>query len=217
MKQTILLLSAIAFFCFTTTAQIRKGALLVGGQLSYLDNKVDWTGSQSDQKIKRTVIGISVGTAIKENKIIGFYGQYSRVRDRNNYYPGSLYNTDGNAYNAGLFYRQYKKLARDFYFFGELGAGYVGSDNTDTEIATNSKTNSRKSGGELYLTPGLSYRVYKKLQLELLIPRIASLEYSVTKNTTPTNTNSKETGFWFNSSLSANLLNSVGIGFRFVL
>lgn len=217
MKQTLFTISAITFFSLTAHSQVRKGTLLVGGQLSYTDSKVDWVTSQPDQKFNRAIIGINVGTAFRENRVVGFYGQYSHIRDRNNFYPGYLYNTDGNTYNAGIFLRQYKKLARDFYFFGEMGAGYVGADRTDTEIATNNKTTYRLSGGEFYLTPGLSYRIYKKLQLELLIPRIASLEYGVTKNTTPGNNNSKETDFNFNSSLSASLLNSVGIGFRFVL
>lgn len=147
---------------------------------------------------------------------MGLYVGYGHAKS-DNYYNGSYYaNTKQDRYNLGVFFRNYKKLAKDFYFFGELGAGYNGSKQTDVNLPGNSQVRYTQAGAELYLTPGISYRVFKKLQLELVIPQIAGLQYGVTKMTSQTS-NSKQDQFQFNTNLNSSLLSNLGLGFRFVL
>lgn len=221
MKRTFLLSAAIIIFSFATRAQIKKGAILLGGQLSYNDAVSNYSNSQPGQKNKSAVFNIAAGKALKENKVLGIAISYTHFNSdyiyNNN---GNLYyNVNSNRYYLDVFYRQYKKLAKDFYLFGEIGAGYSGSKQTDTEIPANTKTRLTESGGRMYLTPGIAYRIYKKLQVELLIPQIAGVNYAVQKRTSATSSanNSTQNQFGFNTSLNASWLSNVGLGFRFVL
>lgn len=216
MKKIFLFSTIIAIFNLTLSAQIKKGTILLGGQIYYGDTKVNYYASQPEQKNKSAYFNISAGTALKENKVLGFSVTYGHSEFSYNYNSNAYINGKYDRYNFDVFYRQYKILAKDFYFFGELGAGYLGSNQTDTEVPSNNKTKYTLAGGELYLTPGIAYRIYKKLQVELLIPQIAGINYSVLKRTAQTNI-SKEDQFRFNTNLNSSLLSNLGLGFRFVL
>lgn len=216
MKQTFLLVTIITLFSITASAQIKKGSTLLGGQFFYNNSNVDWNTAQPDQTNKFGNFGISAGRALKENSVLGLYVSYGHARARNNYNGAVFTNSTADLYNAGVFFKKYKKLAKNFYFFGELGTGYVGRNQSQADVSGANEVKIKSSGGELYLTPGFSYSVLKKLQIEILIPGIAEIQYSVTK-TTSLNNNSKENDFHISSNLNSSLLNSVGIGFRFIL
>jgi hypothetical protein len=218
MKMIFLLSTVITIFNLTSSAQIKKGSVLIGGQISYADAKSHYNSTQPDQKNKSAVFNISAGKALKQNKVLGIAISYSHFNYDNN--NGNIdYNVNSDRYNFDVFYRQYKKLAKDFYIFGELGGGYFGGNQTDTDIPSNNKTKYTESGVGLFLTPGISYRIYKKLHLELLLPQIAGVNYSVQKRSSLTNiqNNSKQNQFSFNTNLNASLLSNLGLGFRFVL
>jgi hypothetical protein len=74
----------------------------------------------------------------------------------------------------------------------------------------------RQSGGQLTLTPGLSYRILNKLHLEIVIPNIINIQYSVQKDDKQTG-NQKQTQFSFNSSLNSMGLDNLSVGFHFIL
>ncbi len=216
MKQ-ILLLSALIFsFNLTTSSQIKKSSLLLGGQISYSDIKTEYKTAQPDQKNKYADFNISAGTALKENVVLGLSLGFGHTNLDYSYNGVSYINSKSDRYSFTVFYRQYKKLAKDFYFFGELGAGYIGSNQTDTDIPSNIKTKYTRSGVQLYLTPGISYRIYKKLQVELLIPQIGGINYSVLNTKSPV-IDSKEDHFGFNTNLNSSFLSNLALGFRFVL
>ena len=141
---------------------------------------------------------------------------YSSSKAENFYNGTSFYNSNANQYNLGLFYRKYKKLGGDFYFFGEAGAGFFSGKQTNTDIALNNKTIIDGAGGNLFLTPGISYKICKKLQLEITMPGIVNVNYTSYKASPQTN-NSKQEQFGISTSLNGSLLNSIGFGFRFVL
>lgn len=218
MKQTSLLLVIIAIFSFSSSGQIKKGSVLLGGQLSWNSYKLERNTPQSDYKRNYGNFSVSAGKTIKDNSVLGLYAGYGTGKEENYNNGFTYFNSRSSNYNAGLFYRRYVKLARDFYFFGEAAGGYSGDDRTDIELLSGNKTKTNRSGGELFITPGISYRVYRKLQIELQIPRIANLQYTSSKTTAPTAAASyKEKAINFNTSLSTSLLSSVGVGFRFVL
>lgn len=203
----------------SATAQIKKGAILLGGQISYADANANYSATQPDLKSRSANFNVSVGKAFKENKILGVSVSYGHFNSDYNYNGNTYTNIISNRYNFDFFYRQYMKLAKDFYFFGELGAGYVGGNETDTDIPGNSKTKYTESGAELYLTPGIAYRIYKKLQVELLIPQIAGVNYIVQKRTLSANNPSdyRQDQLRINTNLNSSLLSNLGLGFRFVL
>lgn len=128
----------------------------------------------------------------------------------------SPYNERRNEYLAGLFVRQYKKLANKFYFFGELGAGYFGADEIDTYSLSNSQNEQKLNGLVLGISPGVSYDIYKKLHVELSVPSMLSLLSTTNKITSGSNSSSEQQ-FSFNTNFSQNsFLNSIGLGFTFI-
>ena len=219
MNKVFLLATIITILNLTVSAQIKKGSILLGGQIGFNDSKVDYNNAQPDQKNKNSLFNISVGTAIRENKVLGASITYGQSDFDQNYNSNAFVNSRGNQYGIDIFYRQYKKLAKDFYFFGELGAGYFGSDQTDTDLPGNYITKYTSSGGRVYLTPGVAYRIYKKLQVELLVPGIAGASYTVDKKTVAANNalNSTQNRFGFNTSLNASFFYNLSLGFKFVL
>jgi hypothetical protein len=220
MKQLLLLTAIITIFNSTLSAQIKKGSILLGGQIGFIDYNGKFSTTQNKQKNGAALFNISAGTAISENKVLGIAASYYHTNDdyANN---GSVYsNTKYNRLNIDAFYRLYKKLAKDLYLFGEIGAGYIGSDETSANLPNNTiVTKYMTMGGELYVTPGVAYRIYKKLQVELVIPRIVETNYTNQKRTTqPTSPDDyTRNGFYFNSSLNGNFLGNLALGFKFVL
>jgi hypothetical protein len=214
MKRTSLTLTVATLFTLAASAQIKKGAILIGGQISFGNSKTDYHSTRPDQKYSSAYYNISAGTAVKENTVIGLYAGYGYFRydDINNVYQ----TVKNDNYSFGVFLRQYKKLAKDFYLFGELGAGYTGSNRSETTTPPVTTTKYTQNGGNLYLTPGIAYRVYKKLQVELLVPQVAGVSYSTAK-TTGVSTNTTEHYFSFNTNLNSSLLSNLGLGFRFIL
>lgn len=220
MNKVLLLSAIITIFSLTTSAQIKKGAVLLGGQIGYLDYDSKFTNTQNKQKNGAALFNISAGMAFKENRTIGITATYYHTNDDNVNGGAVFNNTKYNSLNIDVFYRIYKKLAKDFYFFGEIGAGYTGNDEASTNLPNNTLvTKYVTSGVELHITPGVAYRVYKKLQVELAMLRIGQTSYShQTRTSQPSDPNDySQNGFYFNSNLSNNFLNNLALGFKLVL
>jgi hypothetical protein len=221
MKKTFVLLLFIGATA-AAAAQIKKGALLLGGQFGFNNSTSDVTFSPPNppnttqtQKSKGGNFNIAIGKAIEENSVIGLNAGYGSSKNENISGINS-FTSKADQYNVGIFYRRYKKLAARFYFFGEVGAGYTGSKQKDKATPAINDVTRKSSGGQMYLTPGIAYQIAKKLQLELLIPNIVSANYNVNK-TTSTGNNTKQDQFNINTNLNGSPLNSLGLGFRFIL
>ena len=117
---------------------------------------------------------------------------------------------------AGIYYRLYKSIAKNFYFFGEFGAAYIGAKSANYDYQENKLNSSSMSGGRLSLTPGLSYKRMNKFHLEIMIPDLASIQYAITKPTPLLNAEKQEQ-FLFISSLNSNALDALSVGFRIIL
>lgn len=223
MRTKILLLLAIIFCgALTANAQINKGRFLLGGSFS-LDNE-KYNEPSLKSKIESLNTNIQFGKVVKENTVVGLILSYSY----SNYYYNSMPDSDFNKSNqnssgAGIFYRKYIKLAKDFYFFGEVDAEYFHSKKTQEYVFQNGNRGSKftSDGGSVSFIPGISYTVCKRMQIELVMPNIISLSYSHLKtdyiNTTPPFPRQEGNVFSFNTNLNSNLLSSFGIGFKFLL
>ena len=100
---------------------------------------------------------------------------------------------------------------------GEAGVNYIGGDGTSRSSSTFfTEQDIKISGVELFLMPGLSYRILKKVHMELTIPDIISIQ-NLTQKTTRNNQTTKQSSTHFLSSLNSNGLNALGIGFRIIL
>lgn len=203
-------------FPFLLSAQIKKNSLSLGGQLSY--SSVKYQVDNFDQKSENGAIGISLGKAFKENFVAGINVSYSPSKQSN--LPLGI-DTATHKYNTsqiGVFLRQYKKLAKDLYFFGEVNAAFITAEEK-YDFAQSGDVKARQRGGVISLTPGISYQVFRRMQLELTIPNILAMKYSRTnlesQNSQIKNAKGEEILFYSNLNTNTNL-GWLGVGFRFI-
>jgi hypothetical protein len=176
MKKRILpitLISLITFF--NAHAQINKGSIFLGGQISYYNQ-----GASSPQATNQTTknnqfnISPAIGKAIKDNVVVGFDLSYASAENKTTNYP---YDQKTNTYGAGIFMRRYVPLGKGFYVFGQGRVG--GSYNTgnikqgDPVIADDIKGFSATFG----FYPGISYQLSKRVHLETGFNNLFYIEY----------------------------------------
>lgn len=215
-KTTIVLLTLFACISIAK-GQITKNSVLLGGQISYQNISYHYQGTPSDSKNKTASFNVSIGQVFNENSVFGFNLQYAPSTSTNTYVGSNYSNVDTKLYSIGIFTRQYKALAKDLYLFAESGAAYNNRKEVYTEINSNEKIGTLKQwGAQLNLTPGISYRIYKKLHLEVTIPNIVLIQYYKTTNR-PEAINTETKSFIFNTSLNGTALSWLGVGFHFIL
>lgn len=214
MRTKILLLLAVFFRMVPAShAQINTGRYLIGGSFSAFHSKDNQPYTNGTNKGLNA--GIQFGKVVTENTVVGLILSYAYY---NYNYPMPSANK-GNNYIAGVFYRKYKKLAKDFYLFGE---GDVSFSHSETDFAPTNGYKSKSNGGLLSFVPGISYAICKRMQVELSVPNIISLSYShiktdYTSDPAPPPPSQKGNNFSFNTNFNSNLLSSFGVGFRFLL
>lgn len=211
-------ISILLLVSFVAEGQIKKKSILLGGELFYSNdmNQVD----KLNQRSSGGTISISAGKAFKENKVAGFNFSYLPVRQTNFLYGADTTNLTYNRFDIGVFYRQYKKLAKDLYFFSQVDGAFITADQTEKYRIAAGNVNARQRGGYIALTPGISYQVFKKMQLEITLPNMLGVQYLVTKTDShiPQVKDSKQERFLFYSNFSNNTgLGFLGVGFRFIL
>lgn len=214
MKTKFLLSLVIFLFAsIVAHAQIKEGQLLLGGSISY-NNSNDDNSQNGLRDGKSFYTNIQLGKVINPNTVVGVTLLYGHSE----YLPFSKYNQ----YGAGLFYRKYKPLGKNFYLFGEGDAFYHYSKELPGGFGPGSDDKNISNRGAISFTPGISYALCKKIQMELLMQDIFSIGYGTTKNESVisgTNTilTSRSHLFYANTNLNSSLLNNFGIGFKFFL
>lgn len=171
-------------------------------------------------KSQSGTINVSIGKAFKENKIVGFNFSFSPIR-HSNYLNGlDTINLTFNRFDLGLFYREYKKIAKDFYFFSQVDGAFITANQTEQYKNASGNVKASQRGGFISVTPGISYQVFKKMHLEITLPNILGIEYLVTKGASeiPQVKNSKQEQFLFYTNFKNNTgLGYLGVGFRFII
>jgi hypothetical protein len=215
---TRILLTLLIVFSFSciANAQFNKGAVLLGGQLSYSQSKVT-NSFPSNTNNQYGNFQISIGKAIMPGSVLGIDLQYS-PSSYANYYVGSgtpvQYKND--IYSIGIFYRKYYPIGKEFYFFGEAGGNYSGGPSSGKDSLGNKILTGSTNGGNLWITPGISYKISKMFLLELGLPNFFYANYSSNKTTIQSQP-SKSSQFSIGTSLSSTPLENLAIGFRLIL
>lgn len=188
----------------------------------YFDNTTSLKGSTYYADNTRDFsVNIRLGEVVKTNSVVGLTASYSNYTSHQPGFADSNYNRI-NQFTGGAFYRRYKKVLKDFYFFGELEGVFshlnerYGSSNFLSSGITTS------NGGTVSLTPGISYSICKNLQVDLLLPNLLAASYThsslhQTEGLPSVSSVGKSNDFSFNGNLSSNLLSDFGIGFQFLL
>ena len=210
MKKLLPLTLIAVSISFVTNAQITKGTVLLGGNLSATFQKSD---SEPRSKYTSYTINPSLGFTIKDNHVLGFNAAFGHS---NSSYQQTRDERD--TYGAGIFYRRYLTLGRGFYLFGQANAGYtlVDADRYSHSTFTGQKARQHTVGVSLY--PGIAYTVSKRIHLELGMTNLVGLNYSTTKEKfyyPGFYSESKNSGFSFHTNANPN--SDLSIGFRIAL
>ena len=225
MRTKILLtIAAFIFFVFTANAQLEKGTILLGGSVNYYSDKSSQPFLYNNYNYKSDGVGanIQIGRAVKTNSFAGIILSYSHT---NNYV--TTVSPDSNFYKsttvgAGVFYRKYKRLLKDFYFFAEVNGQYQYGETKQAGSNVYSNSKATSNGGTITFTPGISYALCKNLQMELLMNGLVSTSYTHTRytfisGTPPVTSDGKRNSFSIYGNLNSNLFSGFGIGFKYFI
>ncbi len=225
MKKHFHLLIFFFLLALCSQAQIKKGDILLGGDIGFYSQKTDPGIQNNNYLTKQTSLNLSpsIAKAIKNNLLAGIDLAYSgsTTTQSSGVYGGSTLKV--RTYGAGFFLRSYKPLGSGFSLFmqSRLGGSYSTQKNTYDNFPGN---NSDLKGYSIDLGfyPGIAYAITKKVQLETGFQNILDVSYAHSKNTvvtdpaTSTATSSKTNTFSLQSGLSNSLAGFV-IGVRVLL
>jgi hypothetical protein len=215
-KSFYLLLLGFLMISFVQ-AQIKKDQWLLGGQISFGGSTTESAGDEV--KNNGQYYQLSAGKALRDNRVLG--GNLSYAGSRQAYFNGveqeklSLHD-----YGIGVFYRMYKTLGKDFFFFGQGNADFNRfNSKTESPTSINNKT-TNGWGVRIALTPGIAYAVTPKFHLELTLPGLfgLGLNYDRTEyanNQTPDSITRDFNGF--TSLTTQTPAGYLGVGFRLIL
>ena len=215
MRKLLLLTIGLTTIAITTQAQINKGTVLLGGNISAGSSKQTYSVNTDEYKQQTLNIAPAIGFATANNKVWGFQLNYSRNSAASNNTPEEF---NFNRYGGGVFHRRYLPLGKGFYLFGEANAGYGYSKHHQDFITTNSDRTIRTDLVYLAAYPGITYAVRKNFHLEIGLNNLARLEYMNQKATNISGgvgSSSSLKSFSFNSNASS--AGELTVGFRFVI
>jgi len=217
MKQKCLFFLIAVTCALTTRAQIEKGSLLIGTGIGYSQGKVKYDQSVAATKTNTFTISPSVGVAIKENLVAGVRFAYSKQKQKITYEANNTLDVDNKSFGAGIYFRRYVPLINRLYVFGEGTAAYTSIKQTSTQNYYNSKTEQKITGYStgLSFTPGISYGVCKKFQIEGGFNSLFSATYMKTKSTGTTYNTQKADQF--SAGIGQEDESMFYVGFKFVL
>lgn len=216
-KHLTLLCIALCSMYGAAHAQIEKGTVLIGGEISGSSSTTDFSNNFLPQKATSLFIDPSIGVAVKQNGVLGIaLGlSYSNLKG---YSSGPQYgDLKSNGYSPSIFYRRYINLAKNFYFFTEADAGFVYSKLKNVDTLGKIISIYTTTGGQLSLAPGIAYKICKNLHIEILIPSFVNVQYEVIKTTALNSVNSKEKSFGVSTSLSGSNISFLGVGFKYFI
>ena len=212
-KQQLLFLAATFLFTLNLDAQIKKGSIFLGGDISGSMQKTKTAGSTTNEQNGFTISPV-FGKAIKDNLVFGGSAGISFYEDE------QTVSTDSkqNSYGLGIFLRKYKSLGNSgFYLFlqGSLNGNYYRYLQDYSPYSFKNITKRYSAGISAY--PGVSYAVSKRLHLETGFNNLLYLNYWHEKKDEGLSpvTTYKTNGLNVGSSL--NNLSSLYVGFRVLL
>jgi hypothetical protein len=211
MKKNILIFIAIVSAA-NLEAQINKGTLLTGGDMSFTTQSVIQSSLSGTQSTSGFYFSPVLATAIKNNFFFGGSLSFQSAKSIN------LLNQEikNNFYGAGIFLRKYKPILKDLYAFIQPGLS-VSWGKADILLNNQSYQKSFQVRGDF--STGLSFSVSKKIYLEAGFTNLVTFDFLKTNTIDNTQTPAQVTinkRFSFSSSLSA-LTANLSFGFRIML
>ena len=218
------LLCSIVLGCTAVQAQVKKGDIVLGGNLGYnhSSSKEDNSGITTSSG-NNLGINPSFGKVIKDNLVLGFDVNYTHGSAT--YNGGST--TTGTGGGGSIFLRKYKPLGNGFYLFGQSSLTGNYTHNAQVNPTTSGGQIDSQSGDvtsfALQFFPGIAYAVSPKWQLEAGLPNFFSITYSHDRQKeyftggvgTPVLTSETNNNFSIASSLTGS--NTITVGVRYFI
>jgi hypothetical protein len=212
-KLTLLFITTTLIFGLTTNAQIKKGSVFLGGDISFTTEK-GASSNNIDYKTSGIYLLPVYGKAVKENLIIGTDILY--------YFQNSDVSLDFNdlkqwIYGIGFFARGYQQLAKtklSLFIQGHIGTEY---DKTKQAFNTIDKIEKNTFSINLSVYPGISYSLNHKLQLETGFSNLFGLRYFNRKGTSGTVNPVSSDASGFSLYASAENVTRFYLGFRLLI
>ncbi len=216
MKQLLLLAAACCIITFAK-AQITKGSTMIGGSFgyNYSDQKTtDTTPNYSSDITNGFNIGVSYGKCFKENTFWGVTASFTYADTKSVYSLNSNSNnsTQERYYYLGVFERKYYPLITNLYLFGQAGLGFSYYNND----AIYSRFSRKGYDIGLYVYPGISYKVSKKIYLESSLRNLVHFDFNHSEQTYLTQTTSTN-NFTSNFQLPTQILQNLNVGMTIIL
>lgn len=210
--QKVFTTALLLFFTSAVFSQIKKGSVLLGGNVTYSQTETENT-NRTTSDLKVIQISPSFGKAFKENMVFGVDFIYG---------GSEMESTSGNQMEEieelgiGLFLRKYQPISKAFYLFGQGRIGYTNSEREYGSIINPaSRTQVDGSKANLTFAPGISYKAGKKLFLEFALNNLLKVEFETVDTTIPSSPpiTTRKNFFTVTSSTGGIPLN---VGMRFV-
>ena len=204
----ITFLSSLLFLSIYTSAQIKKGAIFLGGDISF-------GGSNSTNNLSPTQtsnstsfgIGINAGKAVKENLIVGVKVGFSSINYKQDPTLTTFSKDELNSFGGGVWLRKYYTLSKAFYVFADASlTSNFGKRNQQYNQPVY-QINQKSTNLSLTLFPGIAYQMRKRFFLEASLNNLLSIGYA---HNTYKQTDSN--GVLINSNTSNSYSGAIGFG-----
>lgn len=174
------LLSTLLFISFALSAQIKKGSIFIGGDISFSGNKTSAENNTPANTSTSNNAGIlSAGFAVKDNLIVGVKVLYSSGKSKNN---NPSYNNSTSAAGGGLWLRKYYPLSKAFYLFVDGGINVQGTKSDQEQTPNYNYYKTRGININAVILPGITYQMRKNFFLEASLNNLFSAGYTNNKN-----------------------------------
>lgn len=209
MRKKLLAIVLCCGFAGTASAQINSGTVIAGGSLG-VSTYTEAYGN-NERTIRSLDFYPSIGFFIRDNLAVGLNTGWNNSRDKN---AGAQQENSG--FRVGIFTRKYRSLSKGFYLFGEAGAGYDRQKQDNTSANQNSYQT--RNTFRVYVYPGVSYAVGRRLQLEAALADLLQISYNRTHTAYSTplaEGGNRASNFGLQSGIGNNI--PLNLGFRLFL
>jgi len=214
MKKNLLtfgLVLAFSLSAYLSSAQIGKGANLLGGSISFTSQTNKFGTAAQEQTNKYFFVSPSWGKALRQNLVVGADVAYGNDKVKAS-------DSKKNMYGAGVFARKYHNFgASGFYFFAQARLGTQFSHATGRYNPDNSSHDAKEkmTNISLGLQPGISYALTPRLHLETGLNNLLYVGYSNLEVKAGSTIVQRQKSFSAGVSLANDL--QWNMGFRFLL
>lgn len=175
MKKTIIV-SILCLLSFSLFAQIKKGATLVGVDISFGSNNSKQTGINytGDSKSNNFNLSLLLGKAIKDNLFVGGAFSLGTSQIKNSFSGSSDTEQKFASIGGSVWMRKYFPVYGPLYAFVNAGVGANGTSENRTGYTSKTKG----FGVALNIYPGVSVQLKKSFYIDIALTNLASISYN---------------------------------------